>query len=168
MTIFLIGMPCSGKSTLGLQLAEHLQMPFFDTDAIIEDMEGIKVSDIFTRHGEARFRDLEHELMANWKLSHVVVATGGGLPCHNDLIDILNSKGKTIWLQASIDALSERLSQSEVIRPLTDGKSDKEIKSKLKELLKNRKPIYSKAQIRVKVESDSEVTLRKILRKLYT
>lgn len=168
MTIFLIGMPCSGKSTLGLQLAEHLQMPFFDTDAIIEDMEGMKVSDIFTKHGEARFRDLEHELMANWKLSHVVVATGGGLPCHNDLIDILNSKGKTIWLQASIDALFERLSQSEVIRPLTDGKSDKEIKSKLKELLKNRKPIYSKAQIRVKVESDSEVTLRKILRKLYT
>lgn len=168
MTIFLIGMPCSGKSTLGLQLAEHLQMPFFDTDAIIEDMEGMKVSDIFTKHGEARFRDLEHELMANWKLSHVVVATGGGLPCHNDLIDILNSKGKTIWLQASIDALTERLSQSEVIRPLTDGKSDKEIKSKLKELLKNRKPIYSKAQIRVKVESDSEVTLRKILRKLYT
>lgn len=161
-------MPCSGKSTLGLQLAEHLQMPFFDTDAIIEDMEGMKVSDIFTKHGEARFRDLEHELMANWKLSHVVVATGGGLPCHNDLIDILNSKGKTIWLQASIDVLSERLSQSEVIRPLTDGKSDKEIKSKLKELLKNRKPIYSKAQIRVKVESDSEVTLRKILRKLYT
>lgn len=168
MTIFLIGMPCSGKSTLGLQLAEHLQMPFFDTDAIIEDMEGMKVSDIFTKHGEARFRDLEHELMANWKLSHVVVATGGGLPCHNDLIDILNSKGKTIWLQASIDALTERLSQSEVVRPLTDGKSDKEIKSKLKELLKNRKPIYSKAQIRVKVESDSEVTLRKILRKLYT
>ncbi len=168
MTIFLIGMPCSGKSTLGLQLAEHLQMPFFDTDAIIEDMEGMKVSEIFTKHGEARFRDLEHELMANWKLSHAVVATGGGLPCHNDLIDILNSKGKTIWLQASIDALSERLSQSEVIRPLTDGKSDKEIKSKLKELLKNRKPIYSKAQIRVKVESDSEVTLRKILRKLYT
>lgn len=161
-------MPCSGKSTLGLQLAEHLQMPFFDTDAIIEDMEGMKVSEIFTKHGEARFRDLEHELMANWKLSHAVVATGGGLPCHNDLIDILNSKGKTIWLQASIDALSERLSQSEVIRPLTDGKSDKEIKSKLKELLKNRKPIYSKAQIRVKVESDSEVTLRKILRKLYT
>ena len=161
-------MPCSGKSTLGLQLAEHLQMTFFDTDAIIEDMEGMKVSDIFTKHGEARFRDLEHELMANWKLSHVVVATGGGLPCHNDLIDILNSKGKTIWLQASIDALTERLSQSEVIRPLTDGKSDKEIKSKLKELLKNRKPIYSKAQIRVKVESDSEVTLRKILRKLYT
>ena len=168
MTIFLIGMPCSGKSTLGLQLAEHLQMPFFDTDAIIEDMEGMKVSDIFTKHGEARFRDLEHELMANWKLSHVVVATGGGLPCHNDLIDILNSKGKTIWLQVSIDALFERLSQSEVIRPLTDGKSDKETKSKLKELLKNRKPIYSKAQIRVKVESDSEVTLRKILRKLYT
>jgi len=168
MTIFLIGMPCSGKSTLGLQLAEHLQIPFFDTDAIIEDMEGMKVSDIFTKHGEARFRDLEHELMANWKLSHVVVATGGGLPCHNDLIDILNSKGKTIWLQASIDALSERLSQSEVVRPLTDGKSDKETKSKLKELLKNRKPIYSKAQIRVKVESDSEVTLRKILRKLYT
>lgn len=168
MTIFLIGMPCSGKSTLGLQLAEHLQMPFFDTDAIIEDMEGMKVSEIFTKHGEARFRDLEHELMANWKLSHAVVATGGGLPCHNDLIDILNSKGKTIWLQVSIDALTERLSQSEVIRPLTDGKSDKEIKSKLKELLKNRKPIYSKAQIRVKVESDSEVTLRKILRKLYT
>ena len=161
-------MPCSGKSTLGLQLAEHLQIPFFDTDAIIEDMEGMKVSDIFTKHGEARFRDLEHELMANWKLSHVVVATGGGLPCHNDLIDILNSKGKTIWLQASIDALTERLSQSEVIRPLTDGKSDKETKSKLKELLKNRKPIYSEAQIRVKVESDSEVTLRKILRKLYT
>lgn len=161
-------MPCSGKSTLGLQLAEHLQMPFFDTDAIIEDMEGMKVSEIFTKHGEARFRDLEHELMANWKLSHAVVATGGGLPCHNDLIDILNSKGKTIWLQASIDALTERLSQSEVVRPLTDGKSDKETKSKLKELLKNRKPIYSKAQIRVKVESDSEVTLRKILRKLYT
>lgn len=168
MTIFLIGMPASGKTTLGLQLAEHLQMPFFDTDAIIEDMQEMKIADIFAKHGESRFRDLEHELISNWKLSHVVVATGGGLPCHSDLMDLLNSKGKTIWLQASIDTLSQRLSESEHVRPLTNGKSEKEIKSNLRELLKIRKPIYHKAQIRVKVEADIELTLKKILRRLYT
>ena len=167
MTIFLLGMPGSGKTTIGMALADKLQLPFFDTDAIIADIEGNSVEAIFENQGEMYFRNLEKELIQNWKLTNVVVATGGGLPCFNDLITNLNQKGTTVWLQTPLDTLMARLMDAEEKRPLIAHKSAKEIKSTLQLMIKNRKEAYQQAQIRIKAEDQPEDTVKKILRKLY-
>ena len=168
MTIFLIGMPGCGKSTIGKLLAEHLQLPFFDTDSLIADMEAMSIPEIFEKHGETHFRKLEKELIDHWKVTNAVIATGGGLPCNNDLISKLNTKGKTLWVQVATDELVTRLSSSHDRRPMLDGLSPKEMKSMISQIFKQRKPDYQKAQIKIKGEQDIEQTVRKILRKLYT
>lgn len=91
MQIVLIGMPYSGKSTLGKRLARQLSMTFYDTDTWIEREFGAKVSDVFVDVGEQNFREYEYQaLQALEKFQPSVVATGGGI--------ITTEKNRT-WLQ---------------------------------------------------------------------
>ena len=77
--LILIGLPASGKTTVGRQLARRLDMPFFDCDEAIEAAAGCSVSDIFARYGESYFRQLEHRtLEALCRKESCVIATGGG------------------------------------------------------------------------------------------
>jgi len=167
MLIFLIGMMGSGKSTIGQLLSEELGLSYFDTDDIISSLEGKSIAEIFEHQGENYFRNLEKELMHNWKLSDGVVATGGGLPCHNENIDVLNQKGKTIYLLTSVDQLAKRVFDDQT-RPLLSGKTINEIKNTISDLLKSRKIYYAKAKIKVKTEPSPEDCMRRIVRKLYT
>ncbi len=80
-TIFLIGMMGSGKSTIGMRLAELLVLPFTDTDAAIEKAEGRSVRQIFEQEGEVYFREKEQQLLQQMPQQAGVVACGGGLPC---------------------------------------------------------------------------------------
>ncbi|MEP2025618.1 shikimate kinase, partial [Reichenbachiella sp.] len=93
--IFLIGMPGSGKSTLGKELAEKLGRNFFDLDAEIERMAGWVIPDIFAQVGEDYFRELENSvLLMLIRLNEpAVIATGGGAPCFYDNIDQMNLAG---------------------------------------------------------------------------
>lgn len=165
MTIFLIGMPGSGKSTIGKQLAEKLQIPFFDTDEIISSLEEMSISEIFNTYGELHFRKLEADLITNWKLHNAVIATGGGLPCNDELMSHLNNLGLTIWLKVSTAALEQRLEAEIETRPLLnqDGKLLPWIKSTLKE----RTPYYNQAKTRINATESPEVITNRILRKLY-
>jgi shikimate kinase len=167
MLIFLVGMMGSGKSTIGQKLAAELTLPYFDTDEIIASIEGMAVSDIFQQKGEAYFREAEKSVISHWKISDGVVATGGGLPCYNSLMDILNNKGKTVFLRTSIDTLIERISKDQS-RPLVAGKSKTEIKKTVADLLKQRKPIYGQAKIKVNSEDSLEEVVRRIIIKLYS
>lgn len=167
MLIFLTGMMGSGKSTIGKLLAEELQLPFFDTDNIIASIEGMEVKDIFSFKGEPYFRQSEYDLISSWKISGAVVATGGGLPCHHHLMEILNKMGKTVYLKASIDEITQRLSQDQT-RPLVKGKSIPQIKKTISELAKIRKPYYEQAGIKIKSAGTPEEIVKKIMVKLYS
>lgn len=166
MLIFLVGMMGSGKTTVGQMLANELSLPFFDTDEILCSIEGKSIQEIFSHNGEDYFRSLEKDLIENWKISDGIVATGGGMPCFNDLMEKLNEKGKTVFLVASNAQIADRIGMDNS-RPLLAGKSPAQLKKTINDLLKLRKEFYSKAKIKVKTDLGSEETLKRIMRKLY-
>jgi shikimate kinase len=168
MTIFLIGMPGSGKSTIGKMLSEKLDLPYFDTDEIISRMEGDTIPKIFENFGEPYFRLKEEELIKNWKLHNAVISTGGGLPCYNNLMQILLSKGHVIWLKVSTEMLSERIMSEPNQRPLFAEKTKQETIKTIKKMLVERKDFYQQATIRVFNDGNSEDVVKKIIVKLYS
>jgi shikimate kinase len=161
MKIFLIGMMGSGKTTIGRMLADKLAYSFSDTDLLIENKEEMKVADIFKYHGEARFRRLEAAVLRNTGEEHIVVATGGGLPCHASNLKWMLSKGVVIYLQVSVDVLTERL-KSEKDRPLLSGLMPDGIKSKLSLLLNQRSKFYEKAHFTLGAEEMPATIVDKI------
>ncbi|HRO73331.1 MAG TPA: shikimate kinase [Saprospiraceae bacterium] len=166
MTIFLIGMPGCGKTTIGKLLAESLQISFFDTDTIISSLEEMTISEIFVRHGEAYFRKLETDLLSNWKLHNAVIATGGGLPCHDNLIERINEIGTSVWLKVPVAILEQRLNMEATTRPLIENKDN--VTKWLKESLRLRSPFYRDAKIRMNGNEHPDIITKRILRQLYT
>lgn len=97
--LILIGLPASGKTTVGRQLARRLDMPFFDCDEAIEAAAGCSVSDIFARHGESYFRQLEHRTLETLcRKEGCVIATGGGAVLREDNRLLLQRSGTVFWL----------------------------------------------------------------------
>lgn len=97
--IVLIGMMGCGKTTVGRLLAQHLECPMADTDALIEERTGRTIPDIFAADGEARFRALELELCRELAGRRgLVVACGGGLPLQDGAISALKENGLVFWL----------------------------------------------------------------------
>ncbi|MFM8739263.1 MAG: shikimate kinase, partial [Cytophagales bacterium] len=99
MKIFLIGLPGSGKTTLGKQLAERLNIRFVDLDTEIEKSEGESIALIFKRFGEDHFRKAESTQLQKWANLNedFVMATGGGAPCFFDNMEVMNQSGTTIF-----------------------------------------------------------------------
>ena len=104
--IILIGMPGSGKSTVGKLIAEKSGRKFVDSDAVIEVQAGISIPDIFKRSGEAGFRELETAVLSELtKQSSLVIATGGGCVTKEENYSLLHQNGRIIWLQRDISVL---------------------------------------------------------------
>lgn len=136
----------SGKTTFGKQLASKLNYQFLDTDREIEALVGMSIQEIFKSKGEGYFRMLERQLIENMSLKNTVVATGGGLPCFNDNMSLLNQKGVTVYLKYSSHELFERLKNDKEFRPLLADKSDNELFNYIDSLLKERELDYLKSQ----------------------
>lgn len=97
--LILIGLPASGKTTVGRQLARRLDMPFFDCDEAIEAAADCSVSDIFARYGESYFRQLEHRTLEELcRKEGCVIATGGGAVLREDNRLLLRCSGTVFWL----------------------------------------------------------------------
>ncbi len=97
--LILIGLPASGKTTVGRQLARRLDMPFFDCDEAIEAAAGCSVSDIFACRGESYFRQLEHRTLETLcRKESCVIATGGGAVLREDNRLLLQRSGTVFWL----------------------------------------------------------------------
>jgi shikimate kinase len=121
MKIFLIGLPGSGKTTLGKELAEQLAVSFIDLDAEVEKQEGQSIAQIFEQQGEPYFRQAEASVLREISMDResFVMATGGGAPCFYDGIELMNRLGTTVFLDVPVDILSNRLNKSDVVkRPL--------------------------------------------------
>jgi shikimate kinase len=166
MLIFLIGMMGSGKTTLGKQLASELSYPFIDLDEYIEQQEHSSVAGIFEKHGQDKFRELEHKALEAivHKLNSAIIATGGGTPCFHNNIDFMNQHGTTVFLHVPIHEISKRLLATDLtIRPLLSEKSADEIFYFLNKTLNERMQFYSRAKHTVKSESIAVNELRVIL-----
>lgn len=145
--IILIGFMGAGKTSLGKELSAKLGIPFIDSDSVIEKMEKKTIDEIFNQNGEDFFRSLEAEFVESvGELTDFVLAVGGGLPCHHDLILDLNRLGTTVYLKYSTETLFTRLSKDKDLRPLVNKLEETELQEYIQNLLKERDPIYSRAK----------------------
>ncbi|HBT19420.1 MAG TPA: shikimate kinase [Clostridiaceae bacterium] len=158
--VYLVGMPGSGKTTLGLLLAEKLGYQWVDTDQEITRRWGETPEDIIEHQGEEAFRVLEKRLMDDlMDTKELVVSTGGGLPLYHDFMSIMNEQGITVYLEVPVEALWERIKRQGG-RPLSKTMED------LKRLMGERKSIYEKAQIILPIEGAHQDLVSLLIKEL--
>lgn len=137
--IALVGLPGSGKSTVGRQLARRLQLPFFDSDHVIEHQLGCSIREYFEREGEELFRDVEASVIDELTLQgRCVVSTGGGAVLRPANRKNLHERGHVIYLNSSPDELFRRL-RHDTNRPLLQVADPL---GRLRDLYKTRDPLY--------------------------
>lgn len=160
MRIFLIGLPGSGKTTLGKKVATYLQLPFFDLDEVIERSAGKRVPEIFADEGEAAFRKIESVTLQKIITDHsdFVMATGGGAPCFHNGIGIMNQAGVTVFLDVPVYELEKRLqTEQKQSRPLLAG--SKSIAEILNDLRDTRISFYKQARIVIHEDNPDVMTI---------
>ena len=158
LKVVLVGLPGSGKSTFGKQLAKEMDFPFLDLDQLIEERYQLKIAEIFSLHGEGKFREWETLVLEDTLKQDLafVLASGGGTPCFNDNMDLINSQGVSVYLDVPLASISHRLQSSTVEqRPLFQGLDQGEITLKLKSLVVTREYFYSQAKIKLSGEDFS-------------
>ncbi len=150
--LVLIGMPGSGKTTLGRLLAEELGRPFADMDLLIEEEQGISVPQIFERHGEDAFRRMEKDLAKRvGKGRGQVIATGGGTVLDPENVRSLAQNGTLIFLDRPLDQLAREG------RPLSASPAA------LEHMSRKRRPLYeAAADYIIAVENTPEDSLKRL------
>ena len=148
--LILIGMMASGKSTIGRLLAKRLNLKFFDTDFIIEKKTKMKISQIFEKKGEVKFRDLERKITLNLlNKKQCIISLGGGAYINKTIRRVANKKCNTIWLYWNSKTIIDRINKKKNKRPVALGLGDNELRN----LLINRSKFYSKAKYKINCEN---------------
>jgi len=138
--IFLVGPMGAGKSTIGRQLAQQLNMDFVDSDAVIEERAGADISWIFDLEGEEGFRKREERIINELtQLQGVELSTGGGAVMSKESRNYLSARGIVIYLETTVDKQYQR-TQRDKKRPLLQGADDP--RQVLEDLAKVRNPLY--------------------------
>lgn len=138
MRLILIGLPGSGKSTVGRQLARRLALPFSDSDNAIEQRLGCSIRSFFEREGEAAFRDVEESVIEELCAREGVIATGGGTVLRPVNRDRLRAAGHVIYLRSTPEDVFRRV-RHDKRRPLLQV--DDPMK-RLRDLYEERDPLY--------------------------
>ncbi len=150
INVFLIGMMGVGKTTVGSVLAKQLCYRFFDTDALIEQVAGQTINEIFATSGEDGFRQLESKVLRELSAyTRIVIATGGGIVLRQENWSYLHH-GIVVWLDPPVEVLMNRLA-GDLTRPLL---KEADPASKLASLLKERSPLYSEADLHIPIEAN--------------
>lgn len=138
--VALVGLPGSGKTTVGKQLARRLGVPFVDSDHVIEQRIGCSIRDFFAREGEDAFRGVEQDVIDELTLCPVdqVLSTGGGAVLRPINRQRLHDRGRVVYLRSSPEELYRRL-RHDTSRPLLQVADPM---TKLRELFETRDPLY--------------------------
>jgi shikimate kinase len=158
LKVVLVGLPGSGKSTFGRYLASILNFRYYDLDNLIEGNYSMKIPDIFNELGEGKFREWESESLKKVLESQesFVLASGGGCPCFNDNMELINEHAVSVYLDVPLEEISKRLGISKTQnRPMFQGLDLGEITLKLKSLLVDREYFYNQAKIKLSGEDFS-------------
>lgn len=164
-SIILVGFMGCGKSTLGKKLAKKLNVPFLDSDHEIEASAGLSVSQIFEKHGETYFRNLEREFLMKLNPNdNFVLSTGGGMPCLNENMNRLNELGAVLYLKLSPQELTKRLlAAKKTKRPLIEGKTAEDLQLFIAERLEARNQFYLQAPFILKGKEQNVKHILEIL-----
>ncbi len=149
MNVYLIGLPGSGKSTLGKELAPLLNLQFIDTDTLITDRLKATIETIFKENGEAFFRQTEKEVLLELaKQNNLLVATGGGMPAYSDNMQTINSSGISIFLDLPLKTIAQRLMKQDTLhRPLVNAKTEEDMLDFLEAKYQERIRYYNKSRL---------------------
>lgn len=139
LIVSLIGLPGSGKSTVGRQLARRLHLPFVDSDHVLENRLGCSIRTYFEREGEERFRDMEQAVLDELtQQPSCILSTGGGAVLRPINRGCLKSRTHVVYLKSSPDELFRRL-RHDTNRPLLQVTDPL---GRLRELYATRDPLY--------------------------
>ena len=145
MKIILIGYRASGKTTVGKLLAMLLKVPFYDADAVVEEMVNAPVKNIIAHHGWEYFREKETEAIQLLSVkSDCVIATGGGAILSAENVKLLKKKGVIVWLNAPIKDIVDRLNedaQNDAARPQF---TKDDLAKETMDIFAERLPLYKK------------------------
>lgn len=166
-TVVLVGMMGAGKSAVGRALAEHLDVPFLDSDEALTEAANMSIAEIFERDGEPFFRAREAEVIARlMDTPGAVLSTGGGAFLREENRAVIDQKGVAVWLKADLDLLWSRVKHKDT-RPLLRTADPK---ATLAALLEARGSAYAKAPLWVETQAGYSIqdTMGEVLKALKT
>lgn len=147
VNLYLIGMMGAGKTTIGRILAKELGYRFFDTDAVIEQLAGKSIREIFAESGEETFRQLETQVLAELSAyKQLAIATGGGIILRRENWGCLHH-GIVVWLDVPLEVLHSRL-QRDTSRPLLQNTN---LLDELQTIFSQRQALYAQADVQITV-----------------
>jgi len=148
-------------------LAHRLKLDFVDLDEIIESKEGKSIPEIYIRLGEDGFRRLEWKSLKEVvkRNNHMVISTGGGVPCHCNNMTLIEQYGEAIYLKVSDETLVERLKHASLDRPIVLGKTMEELRVYVADLRKRCEHHYLRAKYVVDGDRPDIEELAGILKK---
>ena len=150
--LYIVGFMGTGKSSISRRVASSLAMRFLDVDNEIERAVGIPIADIFEKHGEPHFRELEwNYIESGHPDTGCVISCGGGLITQDGMAELLKSKGVLLCLHASVETIISRTSRNSR-RPLLQVDNPEE---RIRALLAERRPHYASAQASILTEQRS-------------
>ena len=160
LKIFLVGFMGSGKSHWGKIWAKRENLSFFDLDTKIEKAFRMKITDIFERKGEDKFRELERYHLRKFEnKKNFLLACGGGTPCFSDNLDWMKSEGKVFYLKAEPEYILDKVINETEQRPVLKKINPAELLFFIQKKLIEREPFYSQADFILNVEDLNENSL---------
>ncbi len=146
MRVYLIGYMASGKSWLGKELALGMGYHFLDLDEEFEKKYRVSILDFFEKYGETLFRTMEESILHETStLDHLIISTGGGVPCYFKSMDFILASGLSIYLRMSVSDLVERISKIKKQRPLLKHVQEENMETFVREQLSERERWYMQA-----------------------
>lgn len=164
MKIALVGYMYCGKTTVGKRIANILNLKFKDTDTIIETICGESINDIFKTKGEEFFRQKEREVLIQLlQEDDIVIATGGGLPCYKDNMQLIKNSCKSIYLKLTPPQILSRALVSKKKRPLLENIPVENRQQFIEKSLQEREIFYQQADVFIGALSISRFELEMTL-----